>query len=183
MQFLLANAGLPMIGVQMHILVVALIPVVLFEAFVYRVRLPRTATKSLWGSSIANLISTFIGVPMTWFAMLMIEGLVGGNAWGLHTPLRRIIAVTIQAPLLIPYEEAIHWMVPTASLVLMFPFLIVSAVVESRVLSRFWPDIPRQEVHKAVYLANAVTYAILIAYCGFEIDRALRSHPVDAFSN
>lgn len=183
MQFLLANAGLPMIGVQMNILMAALIPVVLCEAFVFRSRLSRTTLQSLWGSLIANLISTFIGVPIAWMVMVLTEISIGYVAWGLDTPLKRIAAVTIQAPWLVPYEEAIYWMVPTASLVLMFPFMFVSAVVESLVLYQLWPDMPRRDVRKSVYLANALTYAFLIAYCGFEIDRAIRSHSVEAISN
>lgn len=182
MNFLLANAGLPMIGVQMEILIAALIPVVVIETLVLRYRLSMSFLRVLPASLIANLISTFIGIPFAWLALVFTELTFGSTAWGLDTPIKRIAAVTIQAPWLIPYQNDIYWMVPTASLVLMFPFLIVSAIVESRVLIRIYPEIPRQNLQKAVYFANAISYTILIAYCGFEIDQALRSHAVDSLS-
>jgi len=182
MQFLLANAGLPMIGVQMEILIAALIPIVVIETLVLRYRLSMSFLRVLPASLIANLISTFIGIPFAWLALVFTELTFGSTAWGLDTPVKRIAAVTIQAPWLIPYQNDIYWMVPTASLVLMFPFLIVSAIVESRVLIRIYPEIPRQNLRKAVYFANAISYTILIVYCGFEIDQALRSHAVDSLS-
>lgn len=182
MHFLLANAGLPMIGVQMEILIAALIPVVMIETLVLRYRLSMSFLRVLPASLIANLISTFIGIPFAWMALVFTELTFGATAWGLDTPLKRIAAVTIQAPWLIPYQNDIYWMVPTASLVLMFPFLIVSAIVESRVLIRIYPEIPRQNLQRAVYFANVISYTILIAYCGFEIDQALRSHAADSLS-
>jgi hypothetical protein len=39
MDLLLANAGLPMIGVQMHLMIAALLPIVAIEAAVLRMRL------------------------------------------------------------------------------------------------------------------------------------------------
>jgi len=171
-----------MIGVQMEILIAALIPIVVIETLVLLYRLSMSFLRVLPASLIANLISTFIGIPFAWLALVFTELTFGSTAWGLDTPVKRIAAVTIQAPWLIPYQNDIYWMVPTASLVLMFPFLIVSAIVESRVLIRIYPEIPRQNLRKVVYFANAISYTILIVYCGFEIDQALRSHAVDSLS-
>src|SRR5262245_44810039 len=99
-----ANAGLPMIGVQMHLMVVALLPVVVIEAAVLRMRLGLPTLRSIVGSLLANAVSTFVGIPLTWFSLVCLQIVSGGGeAWGLVTPLQKVAAVTVQAPLLIPY--------------------------------------------------------------------------------
>ena len=91
MQFLIANAGLPMIGAQMNIMIMALIPIVAIEAIVFRTRLSRTNSQCFQACMIANCVSTFVGIPLAWMAMVIIEMSVGSSAWGLDTPVKRIL--------------------------------------------------------------------------------------------
>lgn len=169
----LANAGLPMIGVQMDLMLVALLPIIAIEAIVLRVRLAVPLLRSLKGASLANALSTLAGIPLTWLALVFIEMAVGGEAWGLETPLRRILAVTVQAPVLLPYEGDLDWMVPAASLFLLLPCLVVSILIESRTLSRLWPEVSRERIWRAASVANFVSYALLSIVAGFRLHQAL----------
>ena len=160
-----ADAGLPMIFVELPFLVVALVPVVLLEALVFRFGLPVSFPRALGGSLVGNLCSTFLGVPMTWLALVFAQLCVGGGGvWGLQTPLRRVAAVTVQAPWLIPYEGEFYWMVPAASLFLMLPFFLVSVVTERNVLSQCWPAVDGRRLTRSVWLANLLSYGALAAY-------------------
>lgn len=166
MSVLLANAGVPMLGVQMGLMVLALIPIVVVEGAILRVRLAKPLSQSLFASAIANLASTFVGLPLTWTALVCAELASGSDAYHpLETPLQRIVAVTLQAPWLGPYEsDDLRWMTPAASLVLLVPFFFVSALVESALVSRLWKDLPRRRVRAATWIANALSYAGLVVY-------------------
>jgi hypothetical protein len=160
-----ADAGLPMIFVEAQFLVLALIPVVLAEAAVYWWGLQLPWRKAISGSLVANLWSTFLGVPVSWFILLVTQLSVGGGAaWGLKTPLTRLAAVTVQAPWLIPYEESLYWMVPAASLFLMLPFFLASVGIEWLVLRRRWPTVDRGRLTRQVWLANLVSYGALAGF-------------------
>ena len=158
---LLGNAGLPMIFVELPVLVVALVPVVGLEAALLRRSLAipwRQAIRDVFG---ANLLSTFVGVPLAWAAQVAGQlALGGGVAWDLSTPLDRLAAVIVQSGWLIPYENELHWMVPAAALWLLLPCLLVSIAVEQWWLRRCWSGLPVRRILRAVVLANCVSYLL-----------------------
>ena len=159
-----ANIGIPMLFVQLPYLAVVLAPVIGVEALVFRRRLHLPWRESLRGAARANLISTFVGFPLAWLALFVLQILAGGGrAWGLETPGARLAAVTLQAPWLIPYTGELYWMIPAASLVLLVPSLPVSALIEGRQLRRRWGQVAASRVWGAVWLANGLSYALLLA--------------------
>ena len=175
---LLADIGLPMIFVELPCLAIALVPVALLEAAVYRWRLSLAWRKAWWGSLRANLWSTFLGVPIAWFLQVAGQVAVGGGAaWGLDTPLSRLAAVTVQSAWLIPYESELGWMVPAASLCLLLPCLLVSIGLEQWLLRRYWPDMSAGQVLGAAVLANVASYLLLAAYWSAQLSWALAKLP------
>ena len=132
-----------MIFVELPFLALALIPVVLVEAAVYRWRLSIPWHQSCEGSMRANLWSTFVGVPLSWLAQVVAQiSISGGKVWGLDTPLERLAAVTVQSAWLSPPDDyALRWMIPAAALCLLVPCLLVSIAVEQLVLRIRWPHI------------------------------------------
>jgi hypothetical protein len=74
---LVANAGVPMLALQLPAQVLALGPIVANEAPI----LARTLAvpwRTLWPQSAANLASSFIAVPVAWGALLALER----RSWG-----------------------------------------------------------------------------------------------------
>lgn len=160
-----ANAGLPMIFIELPFLALALIPVAFMEALVYDAGLRLPFRRALGGAVIANLFSTFLGVPVAWIVLVLCDVTIsGGRAWGLDTPLLRLAAVTVQAPWLVPYENEAHWMVPAASLFLMLPFFVASALTESFVLRRWWREANAGTVTRLAWLSNLLSYSLLAAF-------------------
>lgn len=157
-----ADIGVPMVFITVPGMVLALIPIVVVETFVM-VRMLRTKLSATTGWVVtANLVSTLVGIPLTWGALLGLQILSKGTyAYGLGSPLQRFLAVTWQAPWLIPYENDICWMMPVASLVLLVPFFFASAWVENKVISWFKRTPPKDQVKAAVWKANMASYALL----------------------
>ncbi|HXG58787.1 MAG TPA: hypothetical protein VNL91_07170 [Thermoanaerobaculia bacterium] len=157
-----------MIFVTMPMMVSALVPVIAIEALILtrRLRSPFWATTAC--ASLSNLLSTLIGIPLTWSLLAGIQLLTGGGRAydALNTLRGRLLAVTWQAPWLIPYESELHWMIPFAILVLLVPFFFASYAIESAVHTRFLVSQTSATVGQATFLANLVSYLGLGAYTG-----------------
>ena len=185
-----ADAGVPMLFVTWPAMLLALIPIVLIEAWILKPRLRLGTRKSLWLASLANLASTIVGIPVAWVLLVMLEMAAtnGGTAMGLSTPWQKFLAVTIQAPWLIPYESDLHWMVPAATLALLPAYFVASWLIEYGVILALLrrraasapedqsPETPARAVLHAAFSANLTSYAILavitLVWLGVSIARA-----------
>lgn len=123
---------------------------------------------------IANLVSTLIGIPITWFLLAMIQMLTGGGGgYGLSTFTTRILAVTWQAPWLMPYRGNIHWMAPIAALVLLIPYFFVSWWIEYLIAKRICKDIDKKILIRAIRNVNFLSYGGLGVYTLIYLNIAL----------
>ncbi|MFV2082239.1 MAG: hypothetical protein ACC669_10290 [bacterium] len=157
-----ANIGLPMIFITLPWMVVSLIPVIAVEGHICSRRLDLTPGTAVKVTTASNLTSTFIGIPITWGILVALQMLTGGGgSQGIDTVLGKLLAVTWQAPWLIPYEKDLYWMVPSAGMVLMLPYFFASWLVEYQVTRRLLPDKGRKDVKRSVLYANLASYALL----------------------
>jgi hypothetical protein len=176
-----ANAGLPMIVIVLPGMIVSLIPIILIEAWYIRRSLGITFPRAIKVMGIANLESTFIGIPITWIVLVMLEMFIGFLGFAGHTLFISIdlaipdfvgylIAITVGAAWLMPVGKEAYWMVPTAALVLLFPFFYVSWRIERNRAKKILQEIPPEKVNKATLLANIYSYGLLgIIVIGFLI--------------
>jgi hypothetical protein len=125
-----ANAGVPMIFLAMPALGLSIIPIIIIEAIFLSKKLELPISGAFKTTIISNLVSTIVGIPLTWLLLVLIQVLAGGGgAFGLDTTLGKVLSVTLQAAWLIPYESDLHWMIPVAGLILLFPFFFCILVV------------------------------------------------------
>ena len=163
-----ADIGVPMIFVTLPSMLIALIPIILIESFCLSRRLNADPTSTIKPVAIANVISTLVGIPITWLLLVLVQMLTGGGgANGIETTKQRFLAVTWQAPWLIPYESDLSWMIPAATLVLLVPFFFASWQIEVQVVKKLMKESPSADVAKGMFLANVVSYLLLgiIALC------------------
>src|SRR5262249_42902749 len=122
-----ADIGVPMLAVVWPASWVLLLIVIPLEAAV-PIRSPSVRYhKPLKVAAAVNLVSTLAGVPLTWGLLVCLQMLGGGGAaWGIETPRQKLLAVTLQSPWLIPYEQNLDWMIPAAAAVLCLPFFFMS---------------------------------------------------------
>lgn len=158
-----ADAGVPMIFITLPGMLVALIPIIAIEGVILKKALHLTGKRAALASSVANVLSTVVGIPVTWVLLVVLQMVTGGGyAYGLETPLRRFLAVTWQAPWLIPYEADLNWMIPAALLVLLIPFFLASWVIEWYAINNwFFYGREGKMVRRATFKANVVSYLLL----------------------
>src|SRR5262249_4668872 len=70
---ILANMGLPMVAVYLPFAWLALVPIILIEAGYGTRRYQLSLGRALVAQAIANGFSSVIGIPMTWFAIVLIQ--------------------------------------------------------------------------------------------------------------
>ena len=157
-----ANAGVPMIILVMPALGLSIIPIIAIEAMFLSKKLVLAVPRAFKTTTISNLASTIVGIPLTWLLLVLIQMLAGGGgAFGIDTALGKVLAVTLQAAWLIPYESDLHWMIPVAGLVLLVPFFFVSWWSEYFVSKKMLKEHSVQRVKIAVRNANIITYTLL----------------------
>ncbi len=138
------------------------IPIVIIEAWVARRIVDLDWKTSLKKAGLANAISTLVGIPLTWGVLVIIEIILsqGGRAYGINTLSGKLIAVTVQAPWLIPYESDLDWMIPSASIVLLIPFFFVSVFIERWIFGRK-SQLDKAMVRSWSWKANLLSYGLL----------------------
>lgn len=156
-----ADAGVPMLFVTFPAMLLALVPIVLLEIIVLGRVMGRSAASFVKSAAIANVVSTIVGIPLTWLVLVLLEWMTGGSAaYGLRTTMQKFLAVTWQAPWLIPYErQQLSWMIPAASLFLLVPFFFTSYLIEAPIVAHIKRDLPRTQMRAAVFRANVASYA------------------------
>ena len=159
----LANAGLPLLGIVWPVAWVMLIPVIFIEAVVCAKRLNISIYRSLRATTLGNIASTLIGIPLTWVALVAIQIATSfifyqAGVSTSSTPLRY---------LLLPIHSA--WIggylgteIYFAFLFLCIPFCIVSIWIENKIFRRMAPDLDPSRIRSSVIRANVVTYTALL---------------------
>ncbi len=158
-----ANAGVPMIFLAMPAFGLSIIPIIVIEAMYLSKKLELTIYTAFKTTTLSNLISTIVGIPLTWLLLVLIQMLAGGDGgFGLDTTLGKVLSVTLQAAWLIPYESDLHWMIPVAGLVLLVPFFFTSWWSEYLLSKKMLKAHSTQRIKVAVRNANIITYTLLV---------------------
>lgn len=166
-----ADAGLPMLAWAWPWMIISLIPIIMIESLYIHRSLRLSFGRALKVTSIANVESTLIGIPITWAAWAIIEIILGYGITLLfenfHVSLPEsaslLFALTVGAAWLIAAESSLYWMVPTASLVLLIPFFYVSWLLECRRTKRLLREYDPANIKKATFIANLCSYGLLFA--------------------
>jgi hypothetical protein len=159
---MLANAGVPMLALHLPAMVVLLVPIIAIEVLVARRLIPLTTSRLIRGVAGANVVSTLIGIPLTWALMLVLNIVTTGTeAKGIDTLSGQFASVVLQSSWLVPYEADLDWMIPAATLVLLVPYFFASVIIEQFALKKIWKaDVPTC-LSAFVWQANGLTYGLL----------------------
>jgi hypothetical protein len=156
-----ANGGVPMLFETFPQMLIALLPIVALESFLVARRLGMRFRRTLVPVGAGNALSTFVGIPITWAVLVMVESAVGAQGYSVDTPLQKVAAVIAQAPWLSYYRFDLYWMIPAAALVLLVPFYFVSWGVEYWLVRRMLRTAAPGAVNGAVRNANLASYTVL----------------------
>jgi hypothetical protein len=156
-----ADAGLPMVAVFLPPLWLAFVPIVLLEAMALSRLMAIPLRRALLSALAGNIASSLVGIPLTWVILAALELACCGSAFGLSTFGSKLYAVTVQAPWLIPYEDDLSWMIPSALVAMAIPCFIASVLIEAPINRLFFKSIPSRALWRATVLSNAYSYLLL----------------------
>ena len=179
---LLFDMGLPMIFPTMYLMIAALLPIVFLEGYFISRKLVIDLRSAMLWTGLANLISTLIGIPLTWCGLFLFQSVSGGTSTFHVGPfLNKLLSVTVQAPWLLPFEQEESWLLFAAELFLLIPFFFASWLIEYGVMrnaltalvssARHQPDDSfsarsdfKVEVRRSVRNANLLSYGLLALF-------------------
>lgn len=146
-------------------LLLTFVPIVLVEAAVFRWKAGTRWWRSVGVMTIANLVSTFVGVPITWIALVVVQ--MSGEGLGMQRfvgPLWR--SAWLGPP---PARDFDLSLLYGAALVLTVPFYITSVVTEWTVAHEMVEQERKPRVFRAILLANTATYVPIAAYWIYQL--------------
>ncbi len=158
-----ANVGLPMLIVVWPVMWVILVPIILLEAAVGTKLLHIGFPEAVQISALANIVSTLIGIPITWLILLVIEMRVGkgGGVYDISTVWGKIASVTIQSPWILPFPR-LDIVVPAAALFLCIPFYLMSVMTECLSAQLITQGrLSSKELANWAWQANGVSYGLI----------------------
>lgn len=163
---ILADAGVPMLMLVFPAAFFLLVPIVAIETWVARRVSPVSAERRFLGVLLANAVSTIVGWPLTWIVLALLQLFVipgGQSGYNFPPPFGAIASVTLQSAWLMPYEDQLYWMVPTAAMVLLVPAFFVTILTERFVFRFFWRETIAKDRKSFVWSANIASYGLLYA--------------------
>jgi hypothetical protein len=143
-----------------------LVPIVAVETWIARRITTVSAERRYLGVLTANAVSTIVGWPLTWIILALLQLFIipgGQSGYNFPAPFGAIASVTLQAAWLMPYQDQLYWMIPTAAMVLLIPAFFVTILVEMLVLRFFWRETVSSERKSFVWTANIASYGLLYA--------------------
>ena len=161
-----ANAGLPMFSIEYRPMLIALCPIIVLEAILFAKRLPISSKRAAVGSTIANVVSTVVGIPLAWGVLMLLE-FVSYKSYAMVEAGSPIKALTLflvqlfQIAWLPPLERGMEWMIPAALIALLIPNYFVTVAIERPVLVMIFSSVDKRAVVKAVWRTNAISYGLL----------------------
>lgn len=167
-----ADVGLPMLVIAWPVAWIALMPIIAIEAFLAIKILAVSWKQAFKISSLANLLSTLIGIPVTWGLLFALEfgaifsvGYVSDLLkYNPDDSLMAAVFFPFYAAWLPPTEN--KWVVYAAFLVLLIPFYFMSVAIEVRLAKRFLKTETIVSIRRWGRIANAATYLMMAIGAG-----------------
>ena len=166
---LLFDMGLPMIFPSVFLMVVALLPIILLEAFIIARSLRLGTTQVIWATAVANLATTVVGIPIWWLLLTIVEFGISGLATGAgYNIWNNFFSVTLGAPWVAPRSGGHDgWIILGAMLFLLIPYFFASwgleyLVVRAKLVEKTLGD-ENTSIFRTIGKANLASYLLLAA--------------------
>jgi hypothetical protein len=165
-----ANVGLPMITYGFPFMLLLFVPVLVIEAFIYKYKLNKGIWDSFKVASLANLYTTLIGYPISWFLLLIyqIVASILFSGIGKIIPAKLIenqIISFISMPFVMPawiapfHNYPVELILYLAGMIGLIPAYWITVSSEKKILRKFWVN--EKNLDKICILANKISYLFL----------------------
>lgn len=163
-----ADMGLPTIVIFMPYMVLAFIPIIIIETIVIVKMLSMAVKRASLAVLLANSLSTFIGIPVAWLLLFLIQ--IGSNINVSSNSLPDWIFpfyYVLQAPFLVGRQN--EPTITLAMLILLIPFFYLSWKIETWIIYKMNVSLDRKRVSTACFRANQITYLLLAIFPLFDL--------------
>lgn len=163
-----ADAGLPMLFVLAPPLGLMLLPVIVLESFILN-QIVGDFRKSLKISSVTNLVSSILGIPLTWMIILLFQMVTGiAELASTEHNLKGLLTTSLfQMAWLYPSDEPPNkfesWVIGFSSIFLILFFFLSSWGIEYFLGRKFLKNMDKATVKKQFFKANVLSYLVLTA--------------------
>jgi hypothetical protein len=151
-------------------MLIAFVPIVAIEAWVVVRRLSVPVWDAGLTCSVANLVSTVIGLPVTWLALLILSLFLrnSSRAKAVKGLRQRFMTAAVEAPFFPPYYPGYKdWMISAGCLSLMVPYFVASYVVENQIAAMMLTEAHARALGLSILQGNIITYGILSGLLAF----------------
>jgi hypothetical protein len=156
-----ADVGLPMLAYYLPPAWLLLAPVIGVEALVAIWRFAVPARLAIRGATIANVLSTLIGVPLAWSLAAALELRLFAPWWNTRDP-SCVLLATVQALWILPPIRACAWVFPVAAVLATTLFYAMSVGIEGFILAWVAPAVSARSRWGWSVWGNAASYSLLI---------------------
>ncbi len=155
--------GLPMIVPSAMLMAVGLVPIVIIESIIVAHRLQLRIREVISSVSVANIVSTLVGIPVTWFLLTILEFAAGDLLGGVSSGefFSGLMSVTVGAAWIVPGQKNEEWIVLGSMLFLLIPYGLASWTIEYFVVRSMLNADSRTEMRRSVGYANLASYCLL----------------------
>ncbi len=156
------NVGIPVIALTYPGFAVLLLPIIITEYFIIKSIINIEKKPILVSTVVSNLASTLIGVPLAWAVLLILEMITTGGAAIQSEGLMYFVgSIALQSAWMLPPDY--YWMLPAAIIVNLIPAFFLSKYSEYIITKKMIKTVEKNQIKKAVFKANNVTYGGLFA--------------------
>ena len=137
-------------------------------------------SSAYWAAMLANLASTFIGIPVSW--ALFAAGVIPSALLVDHFDIsvHPLVGESTRQALLFGGIRPSPWNdlgIAISLLVTLVPFWLGSIWSERKFYLKSFPEAKRNQLTQAVVYGNLVTYAVFAVYCGWQVGKAYQDLP------
>lgn len=155
-----------MIFLSFPVMLIALIPIIFLEGYIYTLNFKTPFKKSLAASASANVLSTIAGFPLSWGLLLGLEFLTTGGSCGpgFDTLPNTILTAILESAWLCPWEDHLYWLIPIAFINSLIVAFFISVILELFVTKKFFRTIEKKIIRATIFKANLLSYLVLVIF-------------------
>lgn len=162
-----ANVGLPTISINLPSLMLLLFVVIALESKILARYTGRSFRELLRPVSLANLLSTFVGLPALWLLLAFFDHMgLQTPYFGFKTIWRQILTMSGMFISIPPWRDVTikHYHVSFAATSLHVIFFFASYFIESWFLVRYLRGEEKNKIKKGIWIGNIASYSVLIPF-------------------
>lgn len=162
-----ADAGVPIIFLSYPLMIIALLPIIIIESYVFLKNIKTSFKESILSIVVGNIVSALVGLPLAWGMLLILEKITTDFACGpgFNTIKDSIITTIIESAWICPWDDQLYWLIPTAVIINLIIAFFISIFIEFYIGRLFLKKLNKKLLWKATLLSNISSYIMVIVFC------------------